>query len=170
MNRAATTRPRLATIVAVLVALWLAACGGGTPQGGDGIRGGGTTAFKAHLATLEGTPVVVNQWASWCTPCRQEFPYFRDQAKKRNGEVAFVGVNSMDSTDDAASFLRESPLPFPQFADPDADIARTFRGGRAWPTTAYYDASGELVFTHQGAYRSEADLAADIQRYAIDGG
>jgi thiol-disulfide isomerase/thioredoxin len=170
MSAAGAVHRRATVSVAVLTALLLSACGGGTPEGGNGIRGGGAAAFKAHLASLDGTPVVVNQWASWCAPCRQEFPYFRDQARERAGKVAFVGVNSMDSTDDAADFLRESPLPFPQFADPDADVARIFRGGRAWPTTAFYDAGGELVFTHQGAYRSEADLAADIERYAVDGG
>lgn len=156
--------------VTLAAALVLGACGTETPTGSGAIRGGGKAVFQQHLRDLRGSPVVVNQWASWCTPCRQEFPYFRDQARALDGKVAFVGVNSMDSSDDAAAFLQESPLPFPQFADPDADIARTFRGGRAWPTTAYYDARGELVFTHQGAYRSEEDLAADIQRYAVDGG
>lgn len=151
-------------------ALLLGACGTETPSGNGTIRGGGKTAFEQQLRKLRGSPVVVNQWASWCTPCRQEFPYFREQANALNGRVAFVGVNSMDSSDDAEAFLKESPLPFPQYADPDADIARTFRGGRAWPTTAYYDARGELVFTHQGAYRNEEYLAADIQRYAVDGG
>lgn len=170
MSAAGRTRRRCTVAAVVLTALALSACGDGTPRGGEGIRGGGVAAFKKHLASLNGTPVVVNQWASWCAPCRQEFPYFRNQARERGGEVAFVGVNSMDSTDDAADFLRESPLPFPQFADPDADVARVFRGGRAWPTTAFYDAGGKLVFTHQGAYRSESDLAADIERYAVDGG
>lgn len=130
---------------------------------------GGPAAFKAQLAALRGTPVVVNQWASWCGPCRLEFPFFRDQARKYDGRVAFLGVNSKDSLRPASKFLKTIPVPFPHYVDKDAEIARVFKGGRSWPTTAFYDASGELVFTHQGQYRSAEDLEADITRYALDG-
>jgi thiol-disulfide isomerase/thioredoxin len=130
---------------------------------------GGPDAFRARLAELRGHPVVVNQWAAWCGPCRFEFPFFRNQAEKLKERVAFVGVNSQDSRSDAAAFLKELPVPFPHFYDRDASVARVFRGGRSWPTTAFYNARGELVFTHQGAYATEAKLAEDIQRYALDG-
>ncbi len=55
------------------------------------------------------------------------------------------------------------------FYDRDGSIAPVFRGGRSWRPTAFYDATGELVFTHQGAYPSEQDLADEIERYALDG-
>ena len=127
---------------------------------------GGTEAFKARLAELRGHPIVVNQWASWCGPCRYEFPFFRNQANKHGHRVAFLGVDSKDSRDEAQAFLRELPVPYPHFYDKDASIARVFRGGRAWPTTAYYDAKGKLVYTHAGSYASEADLEEHIRRYA----
>jgi thiol-disulfide isomerase/thioredoxin len=130
---------------------------------------GGPDAFRARLAELRGHPVVVNQWASWCGPCRFEFPFFRDLARKYERRVAFLGVNAKDSRDEAEDFLRELPVPFPHYYDGDASIARVFRGGRAWPTTAFYAAGGELAYTHQGQYRSEADLEADIRRYALGG-
>jgi len=130
---------------------------------------GGPDAFRARLAELRGHAVVVNQWASWCGPCRFEFPFFRDQARKLEGRVAFLGVNSRDSREEAAAFLKEFPVPFPHYFDKDASVARVFRGGRSWPTTAFYNASGKLVFTHQGQYASEEKLAADVRRYAIDG-
>jgi cytochrome c biogenesis protein CcmG/thiol:disulfide interchange protein DsbE len=130
---------------------------------------GGPEAFEARLAELRGHPVVVNQWASWCDPCRREFPFFRAQAENLEGRVAFLGVNAQDNREDAAAFLSEIPVPFPHFYDKDASIARLFHGGRAWPTTAFYEASGKLVFTHQGAYATEAKLAEDIERYAIGG-
>ena len=129
---------------------------------------GGPDAFRDRLAKLRGVPVVVNQWASWCDPCRFEFPFFERQAKKQRGEVAFLGVDSQDSRDDAEEFLQEFPVPFPHFYDKDASIARVFDGGRAWPTTAFYNADGKLTKTHLGAYATEAKLETDINRYALD--
>jgi hypothetical protein len=83
--------------------------------------------------------------------------------------VAFLGVDSQDARGDAADFLRDLPQPFPSYYDKDASIARLFGCGRAWPTTAFYDASGKLTKTHLGAYASEAKLDEDIRRYAFGG-
>jgi cytochrome c biogenesis protein CcmG, thiol:disulfide interchange protein DsbE len=132
---------------------------------GDAILEGGADAFEAQLAELRGHPVVVNKWASWCGPCRFEFPFFQSQAAERGAEVAFVGVDSDDSPDAAATFLEELPLPYPSFSDPDQEIARLF-DAREFPSTAFYDSDGELVYTRLGGYGSEAELAADIERYA----
>lgn len=139
-----------------------------TPSGNDTLIDGGPVAFRTRLAGLRGTPVVVNQWASWCGPCRFEFPCFGSQAERLKAKVAFLGVDSRDARGDARRFLAEHPVPFESFFDPDASIARVFRGGRSGPTTAFYTAGGKLAFTHQGAYPEEADLAADIARYATD--
>lgn len=130
---------------------------------------GGTDAFEARLTKLRGYPVVVNRWASWCGPCRFEFPFFQRLAAKYAGRVAFLGVNSQDSRADAEAFLREFPVPFRHYYDKDATVARLFGGGRAWPTTAFYNAAGELVKTHLGAYATEAKLDEDIGRYALNG-
>jgi thiol-disulfide isomerase/thioredoxin len=78
---------------------------------------GGRDAFEAYVAKQE-KPVVVNKWASWCGPCRFEFPFFESQAKKRKGEVAFVGVNSDDNRADARDFLDEHSVPYKHFEDP----------------------------------------------------
>jgi thiol-disulfide isomerase/thioredoxin len=181
----------LAAFAVLAAAAVLAACGadepnvapGGEPASRQEIRvelrelesqanqllDGGPGAFKGRLAELRGVPVVVNQWASWCGPCRFEFPFFERQAKKHRGRVAFLGVDSQDSRDDAEEFLEEFRVPFPHYYDKDASIARLFEGGRAWPTTAFYNAQGELTQTHLGAYATEAKLEADIRRYALDG-
>ena len=110
--------------------------------------------------------MVVNKWASWCGPCRAEFPFFGSQAKKRDGDVVFVGVNSSDNDGDARDFLADYPVPFPHFKDPDLEVAASFNGVQAFPTTAFYDPRGELAFVHQGGYASEAKLAEDIDKYA----
>lgn len=135
----------------------------------DQLLDGGTNAFAARLTGLRGTPVVVNQWASWCGPCRYEFPFFQHLAGRYQGRVAFLGVDSKDARGDAAAFLKQFPVPYPHYYDEDASIARTFGGGRAWPTTAFFAATGKLVFTHVGGYATEASLDADIARYALHG-
>jgi cytochrome c biogenesis protein CcmG, thiol:disulfide interchange protein DsbE len=127
---------------------------------------GGPPAFRRQIAELEGHPVVVNKWASWCGPCRFEFPYFQRASLKHGKRVAFLGVDANDANDSAARFLRKLPVPYPSFIDPHSEIAKSFRGERVFPTTAFYDAKGELAFTKQGPYTSVAALDRDIARYA----
>jgi cytochrome c biogenesis protein CcmG, thiol:disulfide interchange protein DsbE len=185
---------RLAPIVLALT-LALAACGSGEDAGNPDSRltpeqaaepladappqlvairdqanqllDGGSEAFDQRLEELRGFPVVVNKWASWCGPCRFEFPVFQQLADQRGGEVAFLGVDSNDSEDAAATFLEELPLPYPSYSDPGLEIAQDLGGPpQAFPTTSFYDRSGELVFTHPGPYRDDGDLVADLNRYA----
>ena len=127
---------------------------------------GGRDAFEARIENERGKPVVVNKWASWCGPCRLEFPFFRSQAEKRKGDVVFLGVNSNDNRRDAEEFLKEEPVPFKHFEDPKLEIAAAFNAVQAFPSTAFYDSRGKLEFVHQGGYSKEDDLAEDIERYA----
>jgi len=125
---------------------------------------GGPEAFEEKLAELEGNPVVVNKWASWCGPCRYEFPFFQEAAIRRGEEIAFIGVNADDSTDAAETFLDELPLPYPSISDPENEIEDQIKGFY-FPSTAFYSADGELLYTRQGPYDSAADLNAEITKY-----
>jgi cytochrome c biogenesis protein CcmG, thiol:disulfide interchange protein DsbE len=127
---------------------------------------GGVDALEARLAELEGHPVVINKWASWCGPCRFEFPFFQEQAAKRGDEVAFLGIDSNDSDDAARTFLEELPLPYPSYTDPEQEIAESLDAHREFPATVFIDSSGEQVYVKRGGYASEDDLIADIERYA----
>jgi cytochrome c biogenesis protein CcmG/thiol:disulfide interchange protein DsbE len=130
---------------------------------------GGKGAFDQRLEALKGTPVVVNDWASWCGPCRFEFPFLQSQASKHAKDVAFLGVDTDDSDASAKTFLGELPLPYPSYSDPDKSIRQELHG-IGYPATVFYDRTGNMVYSHQGQYRTEADLAADIQKYAVMGG
>ncbi len=135
----------------------------------NALLGGGRDAFDKRLAGLRGYPVVVNQWGSWCAPCRAEFPWFQRLSARYGKGVAFIGIDSQDSDDAAGTFLNEFPLPYPSYTDPDQAIGRSLEAGRGLPDTSFFDPSGKLVFTRQGAYANQADLAADIRRYASPG-
>lgn len=185
---------RFLCLAAVVVALGVSACGssgGGTSTAkapdykqalagapkplaklyaqGDRLVSGGTSAFGSQLRALRGHPVVVNVWASWCEPCRMEFPYLQRLSAKYGKRVAFVGVDTNDNDAAARTFLAELPLPYPSYTDPNKDIAQSVGATVGLPDTAYYDASGKQVFVKQGQYASEGDFAADIKRYALGG-
>ena len=185
---------RFLCLAAVVVALGVSACGssgGGTSTAkapdykqalagapkplaklyaqGDRLVSGGTSAFGSQLRALRGHPVVVNVWASWCEPCRMEFPYLQRLSAKYGKRVAFVGVDTNDNDAAARTFLAGLPLPYPSYTDPNEDIAQSVGATVGLPDTAYYDASGKQVFVKQGQYASEGDFAADIKRYALGG-
>jgi cytochrome c biogenesis protein CcmG/thiol:disulfide interchange protein DsbE len=126
------------------------------------LLGGGRDAFAKRLRELRGHPVVINKWASWCGPCRAEFPILQDVATERGREVAFLGVDARDKRPAAADFLSRFPLPFPSYEDPDEKIARAIKAPANFPVTLFLDATGKPVFIHQGGYRTRDELAADI--------
>lgn len=127
---------------------------------------GGRRALRARLAALEGHPVVVNVWASWCGPCRQEMPVFQRVALDRGREVAFLGVNLKDNRPAAKRFLADVPLSFPSYEDPDGRIFASYKVAGV-PSTVFYDALGRQAYVHQGPYLNEKDLRTDIDRYAL---
>ncbi|MGI9556514.1 MAG: TlpA family protein disulfide reductase [Solirubrobacterales bacterium] len=125
----------------------------------------GTEALDAKLADLKGTPVVVNQWASWCEPCRAEFPFFADSANQHQGEIAFVGIDMQDDRGAAETFVQEFPVTYPHIWDPDAVAISSLGGGVVSPTTVFIDKKGEVTHVFQGAYANRDQLEADIEEH-----
>ena len=130
---------------------------------------GGNDAYEKRLAGLRGYPVVVNVWASWCGPCREEFPVLQKLSARYGKQVAFLGVNSLDSDDAATTFLREAPLSYPSYTDPDKAIATEIGVNVGFPDTAFYDKAGKLLYLKQGPYPHTSELEADVRRYALSG-
>ncbi len=122
--------------------------------------------FEDRLRALEGFPVVINKWGSWCGPCRAEFPVFQQVATELGREVAFLGINGQDNQGQARDFLAEFPVPFPHYVDDSGrEIADAVRAVGPFPMTAFVGRDGEVEIAIARSYESAAQLKADIKKY-----
>ena len=106
-----------------------------------------------RLADHLGDPVLLNFWASWCIPCRKEFPLLADV----DGQVTVLGVVFDDTVDKARAFMREQGATWPGLRDPGGRIADDYDVGfrPGLPVTVAVDRRGTLVDRHVGELRRE---------------
>jgi cytochrome c biogenesis protein CcmG/thiol:disulfide interchange protein DsbE len=124
--------------------------------------GGGT---PVALPELTGTPTVINFWASWCGPCREELPLLARADKAYRGDIRVIGVDFADSAPDAAIELaRAAGVTYPLLADPDSDTKAPLKV-IGLPQTVFVDAQGRMVATERVAFRSYVDLTAAISKH-----
>jgi thiol-disulfide isomerase/thioredoxin len=95
-----------------------------------------------RLADLRG-PVVVNLWASWCTPCRDELPMLQAYADRAAGEVRVLGVVTEDRRSAAASLAEDLGITFPALDDREG-LVRTDLARIGLPVTLFVDAAGRV--------------------------
>jgi cytochrome c biogenesis protein CcmG/thiol:disulfide interchange protein DsbE len=131
------------------------------------LLGGGAKAFSARIASLKGYPIVVNKWGSWCGPCQSEFPVYQRVAAAYGRRVAFIGIDGKDSNAAATAFLKQFPVTYPSYTDPDEAVAGTIQARTYYPQTVFIDRSGAITYDHAGPYESAQQLASDIKRYAM---
>jgi thiol-disulfide isomerase/thioredoxin len=96
------------------------------------------------LTTLRG-PMVVNLWAQWCPPCREELPYYQQLHEEAGGDVAVLGVDYQDTRPDwALDLLAQTGVTYPSVADPAGKLRVPFRV-RGLPGIVFLDEAGEVV-------------------------
>ena len=119
-------------------------------------------AFDELRGQVRGTPLVVNVWASWCVPCREEAPDLAAAAARYGDRVQFLGVDVQDHRSSAADFIRDSGWSYPSVFDvPGAVMADL--GITGPPATLFYAADGTLVRTNPGIVSARA-LDAGIRQ------
>jgi cytochrome c biogenesis protein CcmG/thiol:disulfide interchange protein DsbE len=116
------------------------------------------------LAASAGKPTVVNFFAAWCEPCKDELPALRDAAATHIA-ITFVGIDHQDSRDDAVQMLEKFGVNYSAGYDPSGDVAARY-ALRGLPATAFIDAKGGLVELHQGALTAQA-LELALQRLTL---
>lgn len=144
--------------VLALLALAFLSPSGGRPRQGDPAPDFAVVLFdgsEVSLSDLRGQVVVLNFWASWCTPCRREAPELQAVWEMYEGKgVVFLGLSYKDAKDASRAFIEEFGITYPNGADPRGKISRTY-GLIAVPETFVIDAEGKVAWFHIGEVQSD---------------
>jgi thiol-disulfide isomerase/thioredoxin len=96
-----------------------------------------------RLSALRGRAVLLNFWASWCEPCKEEMPSLQALADQHLDRLVVLTINLKESPETIARFVRSSGLRLPVVRDDDGSLARAW-GVRIYPSTVLIDAQGQV--------------------------
>jgi cytochrome c biogenesis protein CcmG/thiol:disulfide interchange protein DsbE len=116
------------------------------PPGGEG-----------SLADYRGEWVLLNVWASWCIPCREESPALDRFEKENRGRITVLGIDTRDLSDDALAFMREYDITYDQLRDASGEYADDLETTGV-PETFLIDPQGDLVAHFPGPFRDVAEI------------
>ncbi len=117
---------------------------------------------EAAFADYSGKPLIINFWASWCSPCRAEMPELIEAYETHKDDIQFIGVNFRDTKALANRFYDEFEVPYESFFDQSGKIGFSY-GVRALPATFFIDSEGTIIDRKLGALsREELDERIDL--------
>ncbi len=160
-------------VLVIVSTLFLSACynapdaaasGGGGPSA---LAGSPAQSFEVRrtdgrmdsLARHRGQIVLVNLWATWCTPCREEMPALQRFAREQAGKVVVLGIDQGESASAAAAYAKERGVTFPILVDDQQQYGRTY-AAIGLPTSVIVDRSGHVVQGIDGQMTIEQMRAA----------
>ncbi|MGA7537482.1 MAG: TlpA disulfide reductase family protein [Steroidobacteraceae bacterium] len=146
-------RNRIAMLPAVLIATLALAppAWAGVPEvQAPGFTLQSSDGKPVSLAQFKGDVVMINFWASWCGPCRQEMPLL-DEIYKQYKDMGFtlLGVNVEPHARNAHAWLKQTPVSYPILYDPKSQVSQLYQV-QAMPTTVIIDRKGIVRFVHSG--------------------
>ena len=125
---------------------------------------------RVSLASLKGRPVVLNFWASWCGPCREEAPLFRDLSERQGAGqgLAVVGILFQETNEKSArDFIREYALAYPTLKDPGINTGVEY-GVSGVPETVFIDRNGVVQHMDRGGLTRER-LNVGLAKIGVEG-
>ena len=118
---------------------------------------------EVRLSDFKGEIVVLNFWASWCPPCKEEMPYFQKAYEKYGDRVKFMMLDLVDGSRETKAtgqkFIADNKYTFPVYFDTNSDAAIKY-GISSIPTTVFIDKDGNVVTGYVGSVSGLEDITA----------
>ncbi len=153
-------RSLLLTPVLVLI-LTVLSCDRGNGEPGSGTDQNTAEGFsletvdggnKISLADFKGKPVVLNFWATWCGPCKEELPLFEKMWNKfKEKDVVFIGVNVMDDKTNASEFIKNTGITYTTLYDQQGEVSSKYKVV-ALPATFFINKEGKIAIKNYGPF------------------
>jgi len=107
---------------------------------------------EISLEDYSGKAVVINFWATWCGPCREEMPFFQKEWEKyQKDDVEFIGINVMDDKTLAAALVKEIGITYINLHDPSGETSNKY-GVIALPATFFINKEGQVAIKNYGPF------------------
>ena len=143
-------RNRIAALAAAILTLALPAWAAAADVQAPAFTLQSVDGKTVSLAQFKGDVVMINFWASWCGPCRQEMPLL-DNIYKQYKDMGFtlIGVNVEPDSSSANAWLKKTPVSYPILYDPNSQVSQLYQV-QAMPTTVIIDRKGIVRYVHNG--------------------
>ncbi|MFI5323060.1 MAG: TlpA disulfide reductase family protein [Thermodesulfobacteriota bacterium] len=113
------------------------------------------TGKKISLDDFKGKPVILNFWATWCGPCKEELPVFQKMWNKyKDKDVAFIGIDVMDDRSNAAEFIKNNDITYTILYDQQGEISSKYKVV-ALPATFFINKEGKIAVKNYGPFIGE---------------
>ena len=112
------------------------------------------TGEKVQLTQFRGKPVMLNFWATWCGPCKEEMPIIQSVASRSRTNLIVLGINDDETTDLVSGFVQDHKITFRVLMDPGAKVTDLYQI-RGFPTSYFIDSDGKIQAIHIGSLSAD---------------